>query len=230
MQDVFFAAEFDCEVVNEDWLKEQIGHYDPPPPPPPPAPRSREVRYQRKFEGDTYLEELIAYDLSNTDYKIGSRCHRNNHPELVYVVIGLDDSASRSHGSISATIELVDNPNGLPPETLPVLEKGLPVNVSFLPSEEQKLFVERYRSREVEEGIWKHHASPEFTSEMNLLLDRFADDQVFDYVPNTDRKVRALVDPFLYVMRRSTSIFSLSSLWNGVVSPFPSLAPPPRSL
>jgi hypothetical protein len=220
MEDIFLAVECDCEIVTESWLKEQIGSYEPLPVPECIPISEREAQYPRKFEGDTYLEEFIALEIASTDYKIGTKCHRNNHPKPVYVVTKLDII---SPGNVSATIELIYNPDGLPPETVMVMEKKKAVNVTFLPSEEQQLFLEKYRLREVEEGVWKHRLAPEFISEMNRRLDRFADDQVFDYVPGTDCKVRVLIDPSLYAIRRSNSIFSLFSwsAWLVGLSTFP---------
>ena len=210
MVDVFFAMEHDCEVVTEGWLKKLIGPYEPLPTPIPIS--EREIWYEKKFKEDTFLEEILAFEIASTDYKIGARCHHNDRPEPVYVITKID---ILSHGNVSASIELVDNPERLPPESLLVMQNKELVNVRFLPSEEQQLFLGRYRFREVEEGIWKHRSAPSFISEMNRRLDRYAEDQVFDFVPGTHRKVRILVDPSLYAISRS--IFSWSNL---LVTPF----------
>jgi hypothetical protein len=192
-------------MVNEYWLINKITVFHK-------TKRSDEFSLPHKqYEEDNFFEDLMAVEKLSCDYRVGMRAYHPLHPDRIYSVTKVVVLPSIS---VIATLELLDYPNEFPPIELPSNQEN---DWIFLPTEEQVALLKRYREKEIVEGIWRTQLSEELISKLTPLIDRLADTEFLDFVPETGNIVRNLVDPSLYAIRRDDSALNFSAWWNWLV-------------
>lgn len=215
------AEENKIEIVNELWLKNRImsqengngtNHDDGRP-----AAKKRNTQpepyYRKRYPEDTFLEDLIACESATCGYKVGMKCFRPENPEDIYVITKLDLC---SYEKVVVTLESTKTES--PPLTITIVDDYVEcTNFSFLPTEEQVAFTNKYENREATEGVWRSQTPSDLLSIIQQLFDQFASSEVNDYAPGTDHVVRTLIDPSLYALRVDNSMWSLSSWWDWMV-------------